>query len=267
MMFRASVCICMAPDRRANHSSGVKRAKGSMGGGGKSLTGAFAGKPIQNYVYGIRAWHVVHQIQWAPNNDKLNLMLKAADKLTPLKEQCNTDNPFELVVFACLVCLFYLALRVGEFTVQCLDTFNGAVHVSAQCLRLTTLHIPRTKSAPEGEEVYWSAQLGPSNPEAALDCHLQSNQPPETGHLLAYKYKCGHYPLTKTAFVQRLAILVRKAGLNLLQGHGICIGAMLKYLLRGVPFDHTLILAPYIQAKALRVYSNFVRITMPTTVC
>ncbi|KAF8152462.1 hypothetical protein B0H34DRAFT_663926 [Crassisporium funariophilum] len=62
--------------------------------------------------------------------------------------------------------------------------------------------------------------------------------------------------------------------------------SLLKYLLWGVPFNivkamgcwqsdtftlylqkHALILAPYIQAKALHIYNNFVCITMPATVC
>ncbi|GLB40122.1 hypothetical protein LshimejAT787_0706320 [Lyophyllum shimeji] len=277
-----------------------------------ALTGAFAGKTIRNYVYGVRAWHVVHRIRWRPNDDELDLLLKAADKLTPasskrkkrlpytvqfmlqLREQMDPDDPFDMAVFACLVCLFYSASRVGEFTVRRLDAFDESIHVTQRCLRrdqdrngkkVTVLRLPRTKSAPDGEDVYWSAQNGLTDPEAALDRHLELNQPPVDGHLFAYKYKNGHRPLTKTAFVKRLAALARKAGLDPLQGHGIRIGATLEYLLRGVPFEvmkamgrwqsdafalylrkHALILAPYIQAEAPHVYDEFVRITMPPAV-
>ncbi|KAF5384796.1 hypothetical protein D9615_000948 [Tricholomella constricta] len=266
-----------------------------------SLTGAFAGKTIRNYVYGIRAWHVVHSVPWRPNDDELDLMLKAADKLTPasskrkkrqpyttdficrLREQMTPDDPFDIAVFACLVCLFYSASRVGEFTVRRLNAFDPACHPSSCSLRrdqdregrkVTILQLPRTKTSVEGEEVYWSAQAGPTDPEAAIDRHLAVNQPPEEQHLFAYRHKGGYRPLTKTAFIKRLATLARRAGLDPLQGHGIRIGSTLEYLLRGVSFEamkvmgrwhsdaftlylrkHALILAPYIQAQAVRATS------------
>ncbi|KAF5377916.1 hypothetical protein D9615_006695 [Tricholomella constricta] len=275
-----------------------------------SLTGAFAGKTIRNYVYGIRAWHVVHSVPWRPNDDELDLMLKAADKLTPasskrkkrqpytidfmcrLQEQMTPDDPFDIAVFACLVCLFYSASRVGEFTVRRLNAFDPAVHPSVQSLRrdqdragrkVTILQLPRTKTSVEGEEVYWSSQVGPTDPEAAINRHLGVNQPPEGHHLFAYRHKGGYRSLTKTAFIKRLAALARRAGLDPLQGHGIRIGSTLEYLLRGMSFEamkimgrwhsdaftlylrkHALILAPYIQAQAPQVYDDFVRLTMPT---
>jgi hypothetical protein len=37
--------------------------------------------------------------------------------------------------------------------------------------------------------------------------------------------------------IEHLTKAARDAGLDPLQGHGICIGATLEYLLRGVPFD------------------------------
>ncbi|GLB43997.1 putative zn-finger domain-containing protein [Lyophyllum shimeji] len=243
------------------------------------------------------------------DDNELDLMLKAAENLTPatskrkqrvpytipfmlkLREQMDLDDPLDVAVFACLVCLFYSASRVGEFTVRRLDAFDDSTHVSRKCLRrdqdrngkkVSVLHLPRTKSAPQGEDVYWSAQEGPTDPEAALDRHLEVNQPPEDGHLFAYRHKGGWRPLTKTAFVRRLAALARKAGLDPLQGHGIRIGATLEYLLRGVPFDvmkvmgrwqsdaftlylrkHAVILAPYIQAQAPQIYDEFIRLTMP----
>ncbi|KAF5380028.1 hypothetical protein D9615_006170 [Tricholomella constricta] len=169
-----------------------------------SLTGAFVGKTIRNYVYGLRAWHVVHSMPWRPNDNELDLLLKAADKLTPetskrkkrqpytvafilkLREKMNPDDPFDTAIFACLVCLFYSASRVGEFTVRRLNAFDPSTHPSRQSLRrdqdrdgrkVTILHIPRTKTSVEGEEVFWSAQNGPSDPEAAMDRHLELNNP------------------------------------------------------------------------------------------
>ena len=78
-----------------------------------------------------------------------------------------------------------------------------------------------------------------------------------------------------------MAVAARAAGLDPHQGHGICIGSMLEYLLRGMPFKvmkvegwwasdaflvyltkHAQILAPYMQAVP-EVHENFIRLTMP----
>ena len=65
----------------------------------------------------------------------------------------------------------------------------------------------------------------------------QLNSPPQNGHLLTYRYNRGYCLLTKTKLLERVATAAWAAGLEPLQGHGICIGATLEYLLQGVPFD------------------------------
>ncbi|KAF8150539.1 hypothetical protein B0H34DRAFT_784834 [Crassisporium funariophilum] len=167
--------------------------------------------------------------------------------------QCQLD-PFDTVVFACLVCLFYSASHIGKLTVCRLDSFNNQVHVLPQCpqqdqdrngKRVTVLHLHCTKSAPDGKEVYWSAQNSLTNPKVALNHHLAINQPPEDGHLFAYKHKNGLRPLTKTTF----AMACWQSDVFML------------YL-----WKHTLIMAPYIQAEALHTYNNFVHLTMSAAV-
>ena len=131
------------------------------------------------------------------------------------------------------------------------------------------LHLPSTKTAgAEMEDVYWASQQGETDPTAALQNHLQVNQPTEGSHLFAYQAKHARRPLTKAKFLERVGAAARAAGLEPLQGHGIRIGSTLEYLLRGVPFDvmktkgrwagnafqlylrkHTVVIAPYIQAE------------------
>ncbi|KAF9011022.1 hypothetical protein BDZ89DRAFT_909974, partial [Hymenopellis radicata] len=74
-------------------------------------------------------------------------------------------------------------------------------------------------------------------------------------------------PLTKPAFLARIAAAAKAADLQPLQGHGIRIGSTLEYLLRGLAFEvvktlgrwksdaflvylrkHAEIMAPYMQA-------------------
>ena len=146
---------------------------------------------------------------------------------------------------------------------------------------MTVLHIPHTKASPQGKDVCWAKQDGPIDPDAALAHHLETNDPPQDGHLFTYRQKNTYRPLTKSKFLAELAKAARTAGLELLQGHGIRIGSTLEYLLRGVPFDimkvkgrwsgdafmlylrkHAQILAPYIQAVPA-VHDTFARLTMP----
>ena len=199
------------------------------------------------------------------------------------------DDPFDSAVFACLTTCFYAAARVGEFLVPRLDAFSAAKHITSANLRVdrnteglevTVLHLPHTKAAPlEGEDVFWSSHPGPTDPYEALDNHLRINNPARDAHLFAYRHKDQLLPLTKPAFVKRLAVAAREAGKEPLQGHGIRIGATLFYLLHGMPIEamkvmgrwssdaflcylrkHAQILTPLIQAnpQAHEAFSQFI---------
>lgn len=229
------------------------------------LAAVYSGKTIANYLNGVRAWHLLHSLPWALQRQEMDLMLRAADKLTPatskrkkrrpytpgfisaIRQQLDLDLPLDAAVFACLTTCFYASARLGEFTVRTLNGFNPNTHVTTQRLshdqdrngcKVTVLHLPTTKSAStEGEDVYWATQEGDTNPTAALEHHLKINQPSEFSHLFAYKAAHTRRPLTKSKFLERVGKAAHAAGLEPLQGHGIRIGSTLEYLLRGVPFD------------------------------
>jgi hypothetical protein len=273
-----------------------------------SFAGIFSDKTLHNYVYGVRAWHILHGSTWAMNDDELKTILKAAEKLTPasskkkkrlpftpdfisaIRRNLLLSSPLDAAVFACLTTCFYAAARLGEFTIRRLDAFDPALHITPANLsvacsrggdRVTVLHIPRTKSNPQGEDVFWAWQHGDTDPVAALENHKQVNHPPDDGHLFAYRHSKGYRPLTKTKFLERIGLATRAAGLEPLQGHGIRIGATLEYLLRGVPFEvmkakgrwasdafhiyltkHAQVLAPYMQATPA-VHDAFTRYIIP----
>src|SRR5271168_821194 len=246
-------------------------------------------------------------MQWNPNRLELEAVLRAAERLTPssskrkkrqpytpgfiakLRSQLDLADPFNAAVFACLTTCFYAAARVGEFVVPRLDSLSRFLHVTVANIRVdrdpnglevTVLHLPHTKAAPlEGEDVYWSTHPGPTYPYAALENHRRINRPPPDAHLFAYQHKGRLRPLTKTAFIKRLASAAQKADLEPLQGHGIRIGATLFYLLSGLPIEamkvmgrwssdaflaylrkHAQILTPLIQASpvAHQAFSQFI---------
>jgi hypothetical protein len=230
-----------------------------------SLAGSYSGSTISNYIHGIRAWHILHGLQWRPDHLELDAVLRAAERLTPssskrkkrqpytpefiarLRLQMALEDPFDAAVFACLTTCFYAAARVGEFVVPRLDSFSPSHHVTIANVRVdrdpnglevAVLHLPHTKAAPlEGEDVYWSSHPGPTDPFDALENHRRINNPPQDSHLFAYQHKGRLRPLTKTAFIKRLGTAALQAGLEPLQGHGIRIGATLFYLLQGMPIE------------------------------
>lgn len=273
-----------------------------------NMAGAYSGSTISGYVYGVRAWHVLHGLEWRLNSLEMDALLKGAERLAPdsskrkkrqpytqefiakIRQQLDLNDSFDAAVFACLTTCFYSAARLGEFLVPRLDAFNSARHVTTANLRsernqnnleVTVLHIPQTKAAPlEGEDVFWSRQPGPTDPYEALDNHRRVNNPTDDDHLFAYRHRNRLRPLTKPAFIKRIATAAQQAGLEPLQGHGIRIGATLFYLLQGVPFEavkvmgrwssdaflrylrkHAQILTPYIQANP-EVHDTFSRLVI-----
>lgn len=272
-----------------------------------SCAGSYSGKTLANYFYAIRAWHVLHGAPWRMNTIEMKAALDGATILAPptskrpkrapltvavivsITERLDLTKPLDAAVYGCLSTTFYSAARLGEFTVSSLKTFDPTRHVKPSDIRrdedrhglqVTVFGLPRTKTSLSGEDVYWSAQIGPSDPEAALANHFNVNHPPDDGPLFAWRHPQGLRPLTRVEFLKRINTVAAELGIESLKGHGIRIGATLEYLLRGVPFDvvksigrwsseafiiylrqHAVIIAPYIQGTP--IMDAFTRYTMP----
>ncbi|KIK78417.1 hypothetical protein PAXRUDRAFT_164083, partial [Paxillus rubicundulus Ve08.2h10] len=193
-------------------------------------------------------------------------------------------------VFTCLTTAFYATARTGELTTKMLRSFDPLSHIKLTDVRvdqdhqgnkITNLHLPKSKSAPNSEDINWARQDGLSDPHAALENHMSVNAPPHDGPLFAYQHGKGHQPLTKSKFLSTLTSALKAAGKPPLQGHGIRIGSTLEYLLRNIPFDvvkvkgrwgsdaflvylrhHAQILAPYMQAQP-SLHESFLHLTLP----
>ncbi|KAF8546229.1 hypothetical protein OG21DRAFT_1427676 [Imleria badia] len=273
-----------------------------------TLAGSYSGSAIANYVSGIRAWHTIHGLDWSINDNKANALLKAASSLAPPRSKraprepytvdtllvirCHLDlaSPLHAAVFACLTTAFYTTARTGELTVKTLHAFDPLIHIKPSDVTVqhdrhnnlvTNFHLPRTKSAPAGEDISWAKQDGLSDPQAALENHMTINSPPPNGPLFAYRRGQKHVPLTRGKFLSLLASALKASGRPPLHGHGIRIGSTLEYLLHNLPFNvvkvkgrwgsdaflaylhcHAQILAPYIQAQP-SLHETFLRLTLP----
>ena len=152
-----------------------------------SLAGAYSGSTIDNYVYGIRAWHLLHGVRWQMDVAELEALLRAAEKSTPpssrrkkrvpyttefilaIRRHLKLDQPRDAAVYSYLTTTFYAAACLGEFTVPNLSAFDREKHVTPSEVRIehdrnglssTVFHIPKTKASMHGEDVSWLKQSG-----------------------------------------------------------------------------------------------------------
>ncbi|XP_006461016.1 hypothetical protein AGABI2DRAFT_150815 [Agaricus bisporus var. bisporus H97] len=267
-----------------------------------TLAGSLSGGTINNYICGVRAWHLLHGLKWDLSRAETDLLICGAQKVAPktsirekrdpftvayitsLKHQLDLTLPLDAAVFACLTTAFYATARLGELTVKSLKAFSPERHVKITDVRDDTdcnglkskvFHIPVTKVVRTGEDIYWSRQDGDSDPEAAFENHITVNAPSPNEHLFAHQHGSSRRPLTKKAFLHKISLAAKKAGLKPKKGHAIRIGSTLEYLLRGVPMEamkhkgrwaseaftryltkHAQIVAPYMQTAILNRTSS-----------
>ena len=211
------------------------------------------------------------------------------DLMKCICSKLNLSDPLDAAVASCLTMTFYSVSCTGEFTVLTLTAFDPTRHiklsdisVKRDCnnLEVMVFHLPKTKCATEGEDVFWSRQDGITDLKALLKNHLRVNNPPPNGHLFAYRHRKSFRPLTKRSFLERINTVAAALGEDGLKGHGIRIGGTLEFLLHGVPFDvmkslgrwlsdtfslylrqHAIIIAPYIQDHP--ILEEFTQYTMP----
>lgn len=228
-----------------------------------TIAGCYSGSTVSNFIHGIRAWHLLHGVEWRLDKALTDSLLKAATNLAPLSlkrkprqpwtvdflttilSKLDLNDPLHVAVDSCLTTTFYTAARLGEFTLRTLTSFDPQLHISPagifestdrNGLKTTGFRLPKTKTGGT-EDVAWSAQHGRTDPKSGLERHLRVNCPPQSGPLFAYRHKDKHKALTKKKALEVARWAAKAAGLDPLQGHGIRIGSTLEYLLRGVPFD------------------------------
>lgn len=261
-----------------------------------NCAGAYSGKTLATYVFAVRAWHTIHGQTWATNDTEMKAALTGAANLAPPKSrkpkrapwtvallQCifaalNPADPLHIAVKSAAATIFFSAARSGEFLQKSLTSFNPRLHVKPTNVSkkvdrhghsVTSVHLPVTKVAPDGEDVAWGPQQLPDiDPDTLLAEHMRINAPAPNGPLFAWRHAKGPRSLTKTEFMKCINATATELGLETLQGHGLRIGATLEYLLRGLSFEtvkaigrwssdafvlylrqHAVILAPYLHTR------------------
>jgi hypothetical protein len=235
-----------------------------------ALAGTYSDSTISNYLCGIRAWHIIHGLPFAVDRNTMQTILHGAAKLAPpeakrakrppllvvtirsIKSQLFLNNPFDAAVYACLTTTFWCASRLGEFTVTNRDKIDPRIHIKRSDAEYRTsdrheipqyvFHLPWTKTAACGEDVFWSPREGDeADPLSALNNHFAINNPMPNSPLFSYSNSGKQYPrhlaLSKYAFLKRVNTALKNIDLPPIQGHSIRIGSVLEHLLQGSTFE------------------------------
>lgn len=120
------------------------------------MAGHYAGTSVKSYVHGVRAWHIIHGIEWKTDKDSFDTMIHGAERLQPersrrkkrmpftqdyiakLLQDLNISDPFDAACGACLTTSFYCAARVGELTVPNLKDFAPEKYITSANIRKAT---------------------------------------------------------------------------------------------------------------------------------
>ncbi|KAF9440722.1 hypothetical protein P691DRAFT_792944 [Macrolepiota fuliginosa MF-IS2] len=170
-----------------------------------ALAGSYSSSAIINYISGICAWHILHGLKWSIKDEVLEKAKQipfTLDIIASLRSQLDFTNHVHVAIYAYLMTSFYAIACLGELTASLLGP---------------------------GEDIYWSAQTGITNPEAAYQKYLQDNNPPLEDHIFAYPHKGSFWPLPIE--------ISWKLSMQQLGNYGIRISFTLKYLLRGLSFE------------------------------
>ncbi|KAG2751190.1 hypothetical protein P692DRAFT_20646042, partial [Suillus brevipes Sb2] len=62
--------------------------------------GSYSGKTIANYVFGVRAWHILHGLKWSLDDVQIDNLLKASENMTPNSSKRKKRRPYT-VDFIC----------------------------------------------------------------------------------------------------------------------------------------------------------------------
>ncbi|KAE8252527.1 hypothetical protein A4X06_0g2124 [Tilletia controversa] len=252
--------------------------------------GIKSGGYLSDWVSGLKAWHHLNNVPWLAEGERLRLVKRGAryeqppprpprapmtaEWLAGIMAWMRVEDPAEVAAVALTCCGVWGLFRLGELVVG-EDGFDPNAHVTryriGRCWvrdRLTyTVRLPRTKTQHQGETVVLTQQDHVSNPIGMLAVHTSTNPTnnPAGTPLFAYREGSVLVAMTRTKFLDLMAVLAERAGLEKRTGHSMRIGGCTSLLKKGVPLekvmlqgrwdsnswkryvrDHAEILAPYL---------------------
>lgn len=230
-----------------------------------SYIGHYRGKTINQWLLGLRSWHIINHAPWFGDDEYLHLIRRAADKqgilfkrpmhppvtldhLHCIRSSLDLDNPFHAAIWATVTTSFFGCCRLGETTVPSAESFNPSLHCSRSVdiiLNSTpsgptsiSFRIPWTKTTrAEGFSVVLTACKDEFCPVFAILNHLWVNTgPPPSFSLFGFKTASGSWShMVKKDFISFISSFWVDHPSAHISGHCFRIGGAISLLLSGVP--------------------------------
>ncbi|KAH7086663.1 hypothetical protein BKA62DRAFT_731138 [Auriculariales sp. MPI-PUGE-AT-0066] len=227
--------------------------------------GKVAKGTVDNWLCGIKLWHVVYGAPWH-GGPMLKAVLKATAKLAPassfrprrppitvrhleaLEAGLALTSPFDAAVFAAATFAFRGCCRLGEVLVPVTAKFDPARHATRSAplniepgaggCEILKVHIPWSKTTQaRGADISVSSTGDAICPIAAVRNHLRANRAvPAGAPLFAFASAGGGWRvLDRTTFLARCSDIWQAHGLDDVFGHSFRIGGTTDMLARGIP--------------------------------
>ncbi|KAJ7749078.1 hypothetical protein DFH07DRAFT_746906 [Mycena maculata] len=249
-----------------------------------SFAGSLASSTVENKLNGVRAWHIINNVEYK-GSLRLNYVMKGVANLAPdalpprppitlemlrlLYDHLDLSGPFDAAVFCAAVVAFWCQCRLGELFSTTERSFNPKLIPSVSDLappcttagsRLLRLPCTKTKRT-RGESTFLSKQKGFSDPVDAVDHHLSANQLQASDPLFSYcTANGGLLALTKRKFMARCNQVWGSFALPRSTGHCFRIGGTTELLLAGVPPDVVKMMGRWSSDAFLRYWRSLHRI-------
>jgi hypothetical protein len=213
----------------------------------------------RSYLSALKAWHIAHNMEWR-GSTRLRYVLNGVHRLAPngsrlaprppvtakmvlqLVQHLDPNSPMDIAVAACAVTAFWGQCRLGELLPSSTSVLLSTPFPTRLDFRKSLrnphsriLHLPRTKTHHDGEDIILVDQRAAINPISLLERHLQVNNVPDNCHIFAYPSGDGWTSLTKSTFLLRCNTIWQTLGYPRTTGHCFRIGGTTELLIAGIP--------------------------------
>ncbi|KAE9383647.1 DNA breaking-rejoining enzyme, partial [Gymnopus androsaceus JB14] len=225
--------------------------------------GTCTGKCIQNWLSGLRLWHLFNDAEWHGREGWLPSLKKAADRkgvvfkrplrgpvervhLLTLRSHLDLSKPRDAAQWAAATTAFWGCRRLGELLPKSMKKVTAEHEVFrstrvtrsiVENRRIISFHLPWTKTTGvKGGECYLTEIPGDLLcPVEALENHFKINHtPPPATTFFAFRQNSSWITLIKSDFINWMNPIFRQHNLEHVLGHSFRIGGSLAYLLLGV---------------------------------
>ncbi|KAE8240355.1 hypothetical protein A4X13_0g7842 [Tilletia indica] len=228
--------------------------------------GSKSGGYLSDWISGLKAWHLLNNLPWLPDDERLTVIRRGVLNLQPppkpprapmtvewldkLYLAADRDNPAEMAVVAAAATGFWGLCRLGELVSSTdpaqkhhnITRAQVAESIAFGSIPTLTLQLPRTKTKAQGDTVVIAHQKEECDPIKLMHLHLQQSpcatkEAEATTPLFAYRGERSMVPLTRSKFLSTIGAIGKRADIGTLQGHSMRIGGCTTLLTRGVPPD------------------------------